>query len=63
MIVFNIKNIKKFIYLGKLVKDIKTSLGPSNFEASCLLYFILASTILKWTNKPPYGFPGVPSSI
>lgn len=45
--VFNIKNIKKFTYLGKLVKDIKTSLGPSNFEASCLLYFMLASTMLK----------------
>lgn len=45
--IFNIKNIKKFTYLGKLVKDIKTSLGPSNFEASCLLYFMLASTILK----------------
>lgn len=45
--IFNIKNIKKFTYLGKLVKDIKTSLGPSNFEASCLLYFMLASTMLK----------------
>lgn len=45
--VFNIKNIKKLTYLGKLVKDIKTSLGPSNFEASCLLYFMLASTMLK----------------
>lgn len=45
--IFNIKIIKKFTYLGKLVKDIKTSLGPSNFEASCLLYFMLASTMLK----------------
>lgn len=40
-----------------------TSPGGNKCETSALRYCILASTILKCARSPPYGFPGVPSTI